>query len=284
MEKNNQVDCRFCGGIDNFNINNFSNSIKGIPNHKNHSKEARAITIQEYSLYYALSEQLRRENNIYPDPSNPRILISNIAFVNYIGATGIEQKFVSISEPGHLEGIKQFQNYKLILGRDITNFESITTDGYLSSALLACDKLKVKCQFTHKFNVHPRWHDTEFKILEYLATELLGKDNLEIKQLINQQDYVQIHELTNEFEGVLTIFSERRVCESCASVIKLFKKIFPNIRLDVIEGFGDHIDHGATGPDLPKTKAKICKLRRVIALDQVVITPSVFIKDLVPIL
>jgi The BURPS668_1122 family of deaminases len=258
-------DCRFCG-LDGFDIGNFTNVINRIPCHKNHTKESRTPTLGEVDYYYSLVKEIRKANNIYPHPETPQELISNIAFASYKNSEGQEQKFVSISEPEHLEGINRFEDYQLVLGRDISNFENITTDGYLSSALLACDTLKVDQKFTHKHNIYQRWHDTEFKILEYLTIQLLGPDNQEIKEWIKQRKFYQIHTITSKFEGVLKIFSERRVCESCANAIKLFKKIFPNITVDVIEGGGDHIDYGPNGIEFPKTQAGICRLRREIAL------------------
>jgi hypothetical protein len=98
-----------------------------------------------------------------------------------------------------------------------------------------------------------------------LAILLLGPDNKEIKALIKKGKFDVIHKSTNKFDGILKIFSERRVCESCANAIQLFQKIFPKIVVDAIEGAGDHVDHGPDGPIIPKTKAGICKLRREIA-------------------
>jgi hypothetical protein len=272
--KNEIYDCRFCGGIDNFNPANFSAVLKCEKRHKNHSKESRAPTVEELDFYYSLAKQLRNKYNIYPNPETPRELKSNLAFAAYISAEGV-QKFVSISEPEYFEGILQFEDYKLILGRDVANFDNITTQGYLSSSLLKSPNHNSENKFTHKVNTIDRWHDTEFKILEFLITQLLGPDNQKIKELIKKGNFEEIRKVTSTFDGVLKIFSERRVCESCANAIRLFKKIFPNIILDVIEGGGDHIDHGPNGIDFPKTQAEICKLRREIAG---LVTPNINLK------
>jgi hypothetical protein len=256
-------DCRFCG-IDNFDLSNFTSAINGEIRHKSHSKVSRAPTAEELKEYYELTTRLRKQENIYPNSETPRVLKSNIAFATYINNDGL-QKFVSISEPGLLKDINQFEDYNLILGRDIFNFEYIATQGYLSSALLESPNFESENKFTHKKNEFNRWHDTEFKILEFLTIQLLGPDNQEIKALIKEGNFDEIHKVTNKFDGILKIFSERRVCESCANAIQLFQKIFPNIVVDVIEGAGDHVDHGPDGPIIPKTQAGICKLRREIA-------------------
>jgi hypothetical protein len=256
-------DCRFCG-IDNFDLSNFAAAINGEIRHKKHSTVSRAPTIEEFKEYYELTTRLRKQENIYPNPETPRDLKSNIAFATYISSEGL-QKFVSISEPDLLEDIKQFKDYNLILGKDIFNFDNITIQGYLSNALLESPGFKSENKFTHKKNELNRWHDTEFKILEFLTIQLLGPDNQEIKALIKEGNFDEIHKLSNKFDGILKIFSERRVCESCAKVDQLFQKIFPNIVVDIIEGAGDHVDHGPDGPIIPKTQAGICKLRREIA-------------------
>jgi hypothetical protein len=143
-------DCRFCG-IDSFDLSNFTSAINGEVCHKNHSKVSRAPTIEEFKEYYKLTTRLRKQEDIYPDPETPRDLKSNIAFATYISSEGL-QKFVSVSEPELLEGINQFEDYNLILGKDIFNFENITTEGYLSSALLESPNFESENKFTHKEN------------------------------------------------------------------------------------------------------------------------------------
>jgi The BURPS668_1122 family of deaminases len=154
----------------------------------------------------------------------------------------------------------EFRDYKLILGSSLKNFESIIESGFLNTGL------KIgKDSFSHKTNEYKRWQDTEFKLLEYVMTQIFaGKEDL-IKLLIKTQNWSELHKHTQSISGEIEIFTERRVCESCASVIKLFKKILPNIKLTVIEGYGDHIEYRLNGIDLTQTHQEICNIRKRIA-------------------
>jgi The BURPS668_1122 family of deaminases len=73
-------------------------------------------------------------------------------------------------------------------------------------------------------NKHAREKCSEFKILEgflkYLNTIGIKKEQFE---------YIT---------GDIEIFTEREVCVSCANVIKMFAKLFPNINITTIGGLG----------------------------------------------
>jgi The BURPS668_1122 family of deaminases len=150
----------------------------------------------------------------------------------------------------------------------IVTEESIRTSNYLSEAILN--------EFLHKTNtVRYRTQDTEYKLLENRTKEILeyifaglDPDNLSrIKNAIEVKDLDGILEFTKEISGNLTLFTERRACESCASVMALFQKLFPNINFRILEGFGDFVFYGPDGIMYPRTQGGIADLRYEVAFD-----------------
>lgn len=69
-------------------------------------------------------------------------------------------------------------------------------------------------------NPIPRNTDSEYKILSNLADKLGDKFNS---------------------KGQVTIFTERRACQSCLGVIEQFKERYPNIKINVISNENEKI-------------------------------------------
>lgn len=59
----------------------------------------------------------------------------------------------------------------------------------------------------------PREHDTEAKLLEYVASVKKPTDTFEV-----------------------TILSEKHICESCQGVVEQFKKMYPNAKVNIVSG------------------------------------------------
>ena len=59
----------------------------------------------------------------------------------------------------------------------------------------------------------PRENDTEAKFLEFVAKKI----NMDSSDLI-------------------TILSEKHICESCQGVVEQFKKDFPNVKVNIVSG------------------------------------------------
>ena len=65
-----------------------------------------------------------------------------------------------------------------------------------------------------------RYHDTEAKILEDIASQIKEPN----------------------ISGTINLFTERPPCESCSNIIEEFKEKFPNIELNVFSEKGKWID------------------------------------------
>lgn len=59
---------------------------------------------------------------------------------------------------------------------------------------------------------YPRYHDTEAKILEDVATQITGPN----------------------VSGTIYLYSEKTCCQSCSNFILEFRSKYPNIKLNVI--------------------------------------------------
>jgi hypothetical protein len=225
--------------------------------HKNHSRLARPPTSEEAEIYYPLIYRLRKEQGFYPKDSNSEFLKSNLAFAS-LDIEDLNLKLVSSSNPEFLQNRKEFEEYIVVLGSLIHNFNNIVESGYIGSAILQ--------NFLHKPNEHDRRKDTEAKVVEFVVRILLESINPENKidflRLIKEKKFREIYKYTNKLVGTLNIFTERRVCESCANVMHLFIKIFPGIKLVAIEGFGDYIKYDENSIKYKMTPSQMCDLRK----------------------
>ena len=73
---------------------------------------------------------------------------------------------------------------------------------------------------SYKIDRYPRYHDTEAKILEDIASQIKEPN----------------------ISGTINLFTERPPCESCSNIIEEFKEKFPNIELNVFSEKGKWID------------------------------------------
>ncbi len=78
--------------------------------------------------------------------------------------------------------------------------------------------------FNHKINIIDRTSDTEFKLLEVIYRLIQDKTD---------------PENFDKVVGIITIESERAVCESCWNVITTFAEFFPKINIIVRSYYGD---------------------------------------------
>jgi hypothetical protein len=50
------------------------------------------------------------------------------------------------------------------------------------------------------------------------------------------EDFAQNYHKTPNIEATLKLVSERSFCASCSGVVKQFKKMFPKVTLNVVDG------------------------------------------------
>jgi len=81
---------------------------------------------------------------------------------------------------------------------------------------------------SYKIDRYPRYHDTEAKILEDVASQIKEPN----------------------ISGTINLFTERPPCESCSNIIEEFKEKFPNIELNVFSEKGKWIDLKKKGEKL----------------------------------
>jgi The BURPS668_1122 family of deaminases len=200
----------------------------GILSHENAIKPDQVEELTKHAKeFYNKCAERRKAHGIYPKNK-----ILEDAYGNYASANGY---FESLHGSLINFGFFAFSNETKINMPDTTQCSSkLVTSHSIAIDNLSTLRDSILDEFHHKENQFDRTTDTEFKLLEYIyrQIQLLG---------IPQDQY-------SEIVGRITLESERSICESCANVIRIFKKMFPKIELIIRSYYGDeHCEYQSDG-------------------------------------
>lgn len=105
------------------------------------------------------------------------------------------------------------------LENGVLTFPCKTTEGQTFPILLDMSDLDANVVLTHNEGIFttyvvdqfPRYHDTEAKILEDIASQITAPNVI----------------------GTINLYSELPCCQSCSNIIMEFRRMFPNIKLNI---------------------------------------------------
>jgi hypothetical protein len=88
----------------------------------------------------------------------------------------------------------------------------------------------------HRSGQGIRFSDPEFTMLGNIARQLKPELADQLKNIPSGQRMNLTNKTYTDVYGEIEIFSERRLCNSCDTVVKQFQAMFPNVKVNIVSG------------------------------------------------